>query len=101
MDIVPEMRINAYRKVVIPSAKELFEMFGESRSSGPYTATMDSENVPVVSGYQTKLEQVASGSRILRAEFERESRARADALAREQAAKKQSDTQTTNQSETN
>lgn len=101
MDIVPEMRINEYRKVVIPSAKELFEMYGESRSSGLYTATMDSEEVPIVSGYQTKLEQVANGSRILRAEVERESRARADALAREKLAHSQSDSQTPNQTDIN
>lgn len=86
MDIVTPMCINVYKKVAIPSARELFEMYGESRSNGNYTATMDSEDVPVVSGFKTKLEQVASGSQILRAEVAREEQRVRDALARQNAA---------------
>lgn len=87
MDVIPQMRINVYTRVEIPSAKELFDLYGESPSRGNYTATMDSEDVPVVSGFQTKLEQVASGSQILRAEVAREQQRAQDALAREKASK--------------
>lgn len=73
MDVIQGMRINVYKRVEIPTAKELFDMYGESPSRGQYTAKMDSDGVPVLSGYQTKLEQVANGSRILLAEVERES----------------------------
>lgn len=81
------MRINVYKRVEIPSAKELFDLYGESPSRGNYTATMDSEDVPVVTGFQTKLEQVASGSQILRAEVAREQQRAQEALAKERASK--------------
>ncbi len=81
------MRINVYKRVEIPSAKELFDLYGESPSRGNYTATMDSEDVPVVAGFQTKLEQVASGSQLLRAEVAREQQRAQEALAREKASK--------------